>query len=1068
MNKLNVSIKINRILNGILILIFLLLIRVWYLSIYQHDEKEVAAEKPQKRISILKADRATIQDRFGVPLAINKAQYNVTLNYGEIQEIPRTGVKIDEMGKKVKVFKRKEYITALSHLLSQYVSLDPERIEDIIHARVSTLGRIPYVLKENITEEQYFRLKMLEKDWPGLHAEIVAKRVYPCGSTGCEVIGYLGSISRNEYDVITNEMQELQKFLAQAEEEAITALPAGYKTIDEVKERLAAIEKKAYTINDFVGKSGVEKAFDEKLRGMVGKKGFFADIKGNFLQELPGAVLPHPGNRLYLTLSKELQEYAESLLTDYENAPLSYSFFPEQGVWIKGGAIVALDPNTGEVLAMASYPRFDPNDFIRGKGGEENAKKNTQVLRWLEHESYIGSIWDGKEPMLRERFDISLGKFFEEKFEMNWINYLDTVLQEKSPVKQVFKKIKTIKDIVFIQNKTKELLGLFEAPFSAQKVFSVVYDESENQNLTLIEKEFLQKKMVEKHDEIENVKRELKPYFQTLSTTYDKILLVDLTTLVANASFFSPTLIEKMGDESILEYRNVISQLGPVHDGFKNLLKDLFHVSDFKRWKEGHFKDYLAEKRKEEKRQKKKFSRPFIEYLDEAEAALFKEFYSKYRLPLLTFFITGENVFEFLKSEEIDKYIHSLSALRNAILTGQSNLNWSQNFINVNTLLKDIEPTLCFAYLKTFRPFEDLTLPLLGKYPFLRDVKGKQLEKHLAAAFYPKYGYGYLRSRVFRQGATIGSIFKLIPAYEAMRQRYLMTGGSDLNPLTIIDDKHQVSKGEWNVGFTIDKKPIPLIYKGGRLPRSDHSAVGVVDVVKALEASSNPYFALLSGDVIEDPEDLCKAAKLFSFGEKTGIDLPGEVPGAIPKDVIYNRSGLYAMSIGQHSLSGTPLQIAVMLSAFANGGNVLKPKILYGQVEDNVFVKEPTVLKRQVFLPSNIRNVLLTGLRQVVQGDKGTARSLKKEFSSDLLNHIVGKTSTAEVVEAVSLDGKDGVVKCKDVWFGAIYFADFDYKKPEMVVVVYLRYGEYGWKSAPYAVKMIEKYLRIKNSASKN
>ena len=64
-----------------------MLIRVWYFyRSIQHEEKEKAAEKPQKRISLIKPDRATIQDRFGIPLAMNKVQYNVTINYGEIQE----------------------------------------------------------------------------------------------------------------------------------------------------------------------------------------------------------------------------------------------------------------------------------------------------------------------------------------------------------------------------------------------------------------------------------------------------------------------------------------------------------------------------------------------------------------------------------------------------------------------------------------------------------------------------------------------------------------------------------------------------------------------------------------------------------------------------------------------------------------------------------------------------------------------------------------------------------------------------------------------------------------------
>ena len=72
--------------------------------------------------------------------------------------------------------------------------------------------------------------------------------------------------------------------------------------------------------------------------------------------------------------------------------------------WIKGGAIVALDPNTGEILALASYPRFDPNDFI--PSGEDALRRNKQidVCRWLENDRFIAALWDGKESLARERY----------------------------------------------------------------------------------------------------------------------------------------------------------------------------------------------------------------------------------------------------------------------------------------------------------------------------------------------------------------------------------------------------------------------------------------------------------------------------------------------------------------------------------------------------------------------------------------------------------------------------------------------------------------------------------------
>jgi len=373
-----------------------------------------------------------------------------------------------------------------------------------------------------------------------------------------------------------------------------------------------------------------------------------------------------------------------------------------------------------------------------------------------------------------------------------------------------------------------------------------------------------------------------------------------------------------------------------------------------------------------------------------------------------------------------------------------------------------LDHRIVIGFLKTLRSFDQLNRPLLGRYSGLRGGK----EHDLATAFYPGYGFGFARSHAFRQAATIGSIFKLVPAYEALRQKYLNLkerGESllDLNPLTIIDDKHRVyGKNEiWNVGFTLEGKTIPMFYRGGRLPRTEHSGVGKVDLVRALEVSSNPYFAMLSGDILDDPEDLCHAANLLGYGEKTGIDLPGEYAGRLPLDITYNRTGLYAMSIGQHSLVGTPLQTATMLALIANGGDVLKPQIIKGSA--------PKV-RWQVFLPSQIQDILLTGMRQVVMGEKGTARLIRKQFESALIKQIIGKTSTSEVIERMSLDGVNGQMKLKHVWFGGIAYESNDFSKPELVVVVYLRYGGWGKDAAPLAVEVVKKWREIKKKHFEN
>lgn len=1048
----NISTKTNRILNGILVVLILFVIRIWHLGVVQHEEKVEASRKPQKRTIVEKADRAAITDRFGIPLAQNKIQYNIAVSYGGIREVPRNIWEVNEKGKKVKIPKRNIYISELSCLLANELEMNAGRIEDLIHSRAALFGNVPFTIKENISEEKYYKLKMLEKDWPGLVAEKGSRRFYPQGNVGGEAIGYLGAISKAEYEKITSEMQQLRIALTAMEEGDETQLKLRYATLDDVTNRLNVLEGKAYTINDLVGKVGVEKSYDEKLRGFSGVKAYLADPKGNFLQELGTSKPSTEGAHLVLNISAELQEYAEQLLTEYEQAPTPnapaflelWSHFPEKHPWIKGGAIVAMDPKTGEVLALASYPRFNPNDFIRGGTPDECAKKSVAVQKWLENEEYIAAIWNQKEQLTRERLDTAKGEFFEEGLYLTWRNYLRMILPSNSPVFSVIEKRDLLEDSAFVQIRVEKLLACFPK-LEASKIFDYLYPSKKNvSTLTLIEKDLLENACQTHQEQITSLLEDLSPYFATLSHNADKLLLVDLYRLACDHSRFGPELFSIFEKQTIGEYHACGSALYLVQDALKASLKEAFRENHFRKWRETEFKGYLSCKRKEEE-EKKKWARPYIEYLDEAERAQFALFWEKMQWHFLLYLVTGKH---FPKEEEFLSYKPLLDSIDPSAL---------------RKCIADVSSRVLIAYLKTHRCYEELKRELYGSYRGMRMEQGKFLEKHLAAAFYPKGGFAYSRSHAFRQSATIGSVFKLVPAYVALKQRYLTleeNGQStqDLNPLTIIDDKRQHGK-DWDVGFTLDKKPIPRFYRGGLLPRSDHFGVGQVDVVRALAVSSNPYFALLAGDVLNDPEDLCEAARLFSFGEKTGIDLPGEIKGNIPGDVTYNRTGLYSLSIGQHSLVGTPLQTAVMLSAIANGGKVLKPKVVAIERGE----RKKTEVKRQIFLPKPVRSTLLKGMQQVVMGDKGTARMVQKQFPASLVERVCGKTSTAEVMEKMSLDAASGRVKVTHVAFSAICFEDTKFENPELVVVVYLRFGEWGRLAAPYALKMIEKWEKMRD-----
>ena len=572
---------------------------------------------------------------------------------------------------------------------------------------------------------------------------------------------------------------------------------------------------------------------------------------------------------------------------------------------------------------------------------------------------------------------------------------------------------------------------------------------------------------------VSTIRKKLDPYFEGIIENYDKILLADLYRLAVEAEKFTPNLESKVGKERLNEYRDASAAKTTIVDIVRQMAKDLFHEIDFKQWRKEHEKDFLKEKRAIEKNLKR-YAKPYIDYLDQKEKELFKIFWEKHEHAFVMAFLIGAQS-EAPKGDPIESYLQHFYAWQHEIQSGAHlEATWRKSYDSLKKVLSELDYPMALDYLKTMRGFEDLNRPLLGRYRHLRKQNSVQLEKHLAAAFYPIRGYGYGRSQAYRQSAPQGSIFKLVTAYAALIQRYEALEGknttiSNLNPLEMVDHNHRKGK-ELFIGYHINGQPLPRSYKGGRLPRSTH-VMGKLDLLKAIENSSNSYFSLLAGDVLKSPEDLTKAAREFAYGVRTGIDLPAEIPGRLPTDLSTNRTGLYAMAIGQHSLVVTPLQAAVMLSSIANGGQIIKPKIA---------LDSPTEVKREIFLPNIIRKILLEGMRRVVirtQADSiGRLSRFYRDYPEaisdylDLKDELVGKTSTAEVMENINMDLHYGTNLYKHVWFGGISFKENQGKTillkdkfgdPELVVVVYLRYGDYGKEAAPLAAQIVQKWREI-------
>jgi penicillin-binding protein 2 len=174
-------------------------------------------------------------------------------------------------------------------------------------------------------------------DFPGLFLEVEPLRSYPYGTLGAHLLGYLGEIS------------EVQ---------------------------LQRTKSQGYQMGDLVGQYGLERAYESTLHGYHGFRQVEVDALGREMQ-LIAARPPQPGMNLILTLDLHLQQLAERLLEDHT------------------GSIVALDPQNGQVLALASSPAFDPNTFATHLSGTEWTALMTNPKRPLNDRAVQGQYPPG-------------------------------------------------------------------------------------------------------------------------------------------------------------------------------------------------------------------------------------------------------------------------------------------------------------------------------------------------------------------------------------------------------------------------------------------------------------------------------------------------------------------------------------------------------------------------------------------------------------------------------------------------------------------------------------------------
>lgn len=217
-------------------------------------------------------------------------------------------------------------------------------VRDLIKSQGYTKYK-PVTIATDINETTIATIKEMALELPGISVSNEPVRTYPNGTLAAHILGYLGKIPSTQEEEYLNNTEE------------------------------------KYSKDDIVGLSGVEKTQESKLHGTDGYKKVKVDAVGNITEELE-VVEPTSGDTVYLTIDKDLQEVTEKALektlkvlrdggvyeSDYGNISVAGG-----NKNAKSGAVIVTDVNTGEVLASASYPTYDPNLFVSGISSDDYA-----------------------------------------------------------------------------------------------------------------------------------------------------------------------------------------------------------------------------------------------------------------------------------------------------------------------------------------------------------------------------------------------------------------------------------------------------------------------------------------------------------------------------------------------------------------------------------------------------------------------------------------------------------------------------------------------------------------------
>jgi len=287
----------------VLALIVVLVVRFFTLQITEHSIYQTQSDRNRVQLQPIPPNRGLVYDRHGELLADNRASYSLTLVKEQVEDLDAT-----------------------LQLLQDLIEIDQGHVAKFQKLLKRRRPHASVPLKLNLSEQEIATVSVNRYRLPGVDVEAQLNRYYPQGKMFAHALGYVGRISEEEqWD------------------------------LDEVN----------YSGTLLIGKIGLEKYYEEQLHGKVGYQNVETNARGRVLRVLE-RVDPEPGADLRLHIDAHTQRIAHQALLRERKAGIAVKNPTGKRNTSQRGAVVAIDPRTGGVIAMVSTPSFDANLFVGG------------------------------------------------------------------------------------------------------------------------------------------------------------------------------------------------------------------------------------------------------------------------------------------------------------------------------------------------------------------------------------------------------------------------------------------------------------------------------------------------------------------------------------------------------------------------------------------------------------------------------------------------------------------------------------------------------------------------------